>query len=251
MGNRSLNTYQKINTIFLRDEKGIIMPEKGLVSPELEYLRNLQFECTEKIDGTNIRFEITHQIINQICVFNVTYKGKSDNAIIPPHLLNYLINTFPKEKVLNSLGLVESMTQDDLNLHNWSSFEAVPNFTIYGEGYGTKIQNAGKDYIKNGVDFIVFDVKVNDLYLKTEDYRIIANKLGANVVPDMGMKTIDEAISFVEKGFKSIIAENKDFDAEGLVLKTPFGLKDRLGNRIILKIKTCDFRKLENKIIKK
>ena len=57
--------------------------------------------------------------------------------------------------------------------------------------------------------------------------------------------TVDEAIEFVKKGFKSTIAENKDYDAEGLVLKTPMGLLNRKGERIITKIKTCDFRQLE------
>ena len=55
--------------------------------------------------------------------------------------------------------------------------------------------------------------------------------------------TIDEAIEFVKKGFKSTIAENKDYNAEGLVLKSPHGIRTRMGQRIIFKIKTCDFVK--------
>ena len=59
--------------------------------------------------------------------------------------------------------------------------------------------------------------------------------------------TIPEAIDFVKKGFKSTIAENKDYDAEGLVLKTPDGLLLRNGERIITKLKTCDFQKYKAK----
>ena len=55
--------------------------------------------------------------------------------------------------------------------------------------------------------------------------------------------TIPEAIEYVKKGFKSTIAENKDYDAEGLVLKTPTGLLRRNGERLVTKIKTVDFRK--------
>ena len=66
---------------------------------------------------------------------------------------------------------------------------------------------------------------------------IIAKKLGAPVVPYMGQFTIDEAIDFVRKGFKSTIAENPDYDAEGLVLKPPDGLMTRQGEHIIFKIK--------------
>ena len=119
-------------------------------------------------------------------------------------------------------------------------------YTIYGEGYGVKIQSGG-NYIHNGVGFIIFDVKVGDLYLLRETMEIIAKKLGAPVVPYMGQFTIDEAIDFVRKGFKSTIAENPDYDAEGLVLKTPDGLMTRRGERIIFKIKTCDFKRYREK----
>ena len=102
---------------------------------------------------------------------------------------------------------------------------------------------SGGNYIHNGVGFIIFDIKVGDLYLLRETMEIIAKKLGTPVVPYMGQFTIDEAIDFVRKGFKSTIAENPDYDAEGLVLKTPDGLMTRRGERIIFKIKTGDFKK--------
>ena len=109
-----------------------------------------------------------------------------------------------------------------------------------------KIQSGG-NYIHNGVGFIIFDVKVGDLYLLKETMEIIAKKLGAPVVPYMWQFTIDKAIDFVRKGFKSTIAENPDYDAEGLVLKTPDGLMTRRGERIIFKIKTCDFKRYREK----
>mgnify|MGYP003561182005 FL=1 len=55
--------------------------------------------------------------------------------------------------------------------------------------------------------------------------------------------TIPQAIEYVNQGFKSKISENKDLIAEGLVLKTPLGLKSRDGKRIITKIKHCDYVK--------
>ena len=57
MGNqkRSENTYQKINTIFMRDAKNVIMPFEPFVEPEFEYLRGLKWRGEEKIDGTNFR----------------------------------------------------------------------------------------------------------------------------------------------------------------------------------------------------
>ena len=239
---RSANTYQKINTIFKRDENNIIMPHEEFSVPELNWLRNCKFDATEKIDGTSIRIEVVPALNvtahrREPFMFVVRYMGKTDNAQIPQHLLKHLEETYPKEKVLEALELLEK---------GYNTFETIPMYTIYGEGYGMKIQKGG-NYIKDGVGFIVFDVKVGDMYLLRDSMEDIAGKLGAPVVPYMGQFTIDEAIEFVKKGFKSTIAENKDYDAEGLVLKSPDGLCTRRGERIIFKVKTCDFVKYKNK----
>lgn len=257
---KNANKYQKIDTIFKRDANNIIMPYDGLVKPELEYLRNMKFDASEKIDGTNIRIEVYRQYLydtnnNVIGVsFSVDYRGKTDDANMPKHLDEYLRTTYPLEKVLFSLNLKETIMLGEFQEHGWGTLNEktevftpdptrVPEiYTIYGEGYGMKIQKGG-NYIPDGVGFIVFDVKVNNIYLLREDRDEIATKLGAQIVPYMGQFTIDEAIEFVRKGFKSTIAHNKDYDAEGLVLTTPLGLKDRQGRRIIFKVKTCDWDK--------
>ena len=247
---RSENTYQKINTIFKRDANNIIMPYNEFAILELEWLRNCKFDATEKIDGTNIRIEVVPTIIpdsvTDTWLFVVRYMGKTDNAQIPPHLLKHLEETYPEEKVLEALGLPKYISGEWMDERGYEHLEDIPMYTIYGEGYGVKIQ-AGGNYIRNGVGFIVFDVKVGDWYLLREAMESVAEKLGAPVVPYMGQFTIDEAIDFVRTGFKSTIAENPDYDAEGLVLKTPDGLKTRRGERIIFKVKTCDFRKYRAK----
>ena len=244
---RSENTYQKINTIFKRDANNIIMPYDEFAIPELEWLRNCKFDATEKIDGTNIRIEVIPTMGEDFEItFEVAYKGKTDNADMPKHLDAFLKETYPEDKVLASLGLPKVITHEVMEEKKWATFEDIPTYTIYGEGYGVKIQTGG-NYIRNGVGFIVFDVKVGNMYLLREAMESIAEKLGAPVVPYMGQFTIDEAIDFVRKGFKSTIAENPDYDAEGLVLKTPTGLMTRRGERIIFKIKTCDFRKYRAK----
>ena len=245
---RSPNTYQKINTIFKRDANNIIMPYDEFAIPELEWLRNCKFDATEKIDGTSVRIEVIPTITDDgsLITFEVAYKGKTDNTDMPKHLDTFLKETYPEDKVLASLGLPKVIMPELMTEKKWTSFETIPMYTIYGEGYGVKIQSGG-NYIRNGVGFIVFDVKVGDCYLLREAMESIAEKLGAPVVPYMGQFTIDEAIDFVRKGFKSTIAENPDYDAEGLVLKTPMGLRTRRGERIIFKIKTCDFRKYRAK----
>lgn len=261
---RSENTYQKINTIFKRDANNVIMPYDDFVEPEFEFLRFATWRAEEKIDGTNMRIEVTSELnycyphpdcygdefsgVLDGVIFTVSYKGKTDNAQIPKELLKFMQEKYPEEKVLAALGLKKFIPVEEWETeHNWLTKEQIPlMYTIYGEGYGRGIQKGGGNYIKDGVGFIVFDVKVNDLYLLTDSRDMIAEKLGAPVVPFMGYFTFDEAIELVRNGFKSNIAENKDHLAEGLVLRTECGLKNRMGKRLITKIKTQDFVKYRN-----
>ena len=251
---RSDNTYQKINTIFMRDAKNVIMPYESFTEPEFEYLRGLKWRAEEKVDGTNMRIEVTKvpvwdggiegRMINGV-EFKVRIAGKTDNAQIPKNLLKHMQEKYPNEKVLAALGLKEFIPVEEWeNEHNWLTYEQIPNiYTIYGEGYGEGIQSGGW-YIKGGNEFIVFDVKVNDIYLKTDARDEIATKLGAPIVPFIGYFTLDEAIAFVRKGFRSRVAQNPDAKmAEGLVLRTDLGLRNRMGNRLIVKIKYEDFQK--------
>lgn len=220
--------YQKIQTLFKRDERNIIIPDQ-FTYPEFEVLKDLKWECTEKIDGTNIRIELESSGNSEDGII-MSFKGRTDKAVIPEHLLTKLNWLFDRERLMEVLNITDE-TQDC-------------NITLYGEGYGAKIQK-GVNYISNDVNFILFDVKVGKWWLDRESIKDIANKLGINVVPLMGYMTIPEAIEYVKKGFKSTIAENKDYDAEGLVLKAPCGLLKRDGERLITKIKTVDFRKYQ------
>ena len=220
--------YQKIQTLFKRDERNIIIPDQ-FTYPEFEVLKDLKWECTEKIDGTNIRIELESSGNSEDGII-MSFKGRTDKAVIPEHLLTKLNWLFDRERLMEVLNITDE-TQNC-------------NITLYGEGYGAKIQKGG-NYISNDVNFILFDVKIGKWWLDRESIKDIANKLGINVVPLMGYMTIPEAIEYVKKGFKSTIAENKDYDAEGLVLKTPCGLLKRDGERLITKIKTVDFRKYQ------
>ena len=224
--------YQKIQTLFKRDEKNVIIPTK-LTLPEFGYLKDCKWEATEKIDGTNMRVELTPEIDDNGELVNllIEFKGRTDNAQIPAHPLAKMQTLFDKNSLIECFY---PCGKEDL----------CP-VTIFGEGYGMKIQKGG-NYIKDGVDFILFDVKVGKWWLNREACEKIASELGLKIVPLIGMMTLKEAIEYVKQGFKSTIAENNDYDAEGLVLKTPNGLLRRNGERLITKIKTVDFRKYES-----
>lgn len=226
----SLTDYQKINTLFMRDENNIIMPNR-MTCKEFEYLNECAWECTEKIDGTNIHVDIFVQS-DQI---DISFHGRTYKANIPPHLLAKLKELFTESKVKKAFE------------QTISSVSIKPYMiSVYGEGYGMKIQKGG-NYIKDGVNFILFDVRIGQWWLDRKSCEDIATKLGISIVPLIGYMSLPAAIDFVKKGFKSTIAENKDYDAEGLVLKTPYGLQFRNGDRIITKLKTVDFRKYKDK----
>ena len=227
----SKTDYQKINTLFMRDENSIIMPN-NMTCDEFEYLKSLKWECTEKIDGTNIHCDIFCDGNN----VEIAIHGRTEKANIPTHLLEKLKTIFTVYHIGTVFNKqIEAATPE-------TPFQA----SIYGEGYGVKIQKGG-NYIKDGVGFILFDVKVGRWWLNREACEDIAKAFEIPIVPLIGYMTIPEAIEFVKAGFKSTIAENKDYDAEGLVLKTPCGLLFRNGERIITKIKTCDFQKYRAK----
>lgn len=225
--------YQKIQTLFLRDDKNIIIPDQ-FTYPEFEYLKDNKWECTEKIDGTNIRIELDFNIHDDgVKEVNVNFKGRTDEATIPAHLYRRLKELF-----------------DNVNWLEIFDITSTTSITLYGEGYGTKIQKGG-NYISSGVDFILFDVKVDKWWLQRDAVEDIANKLNIKIVPLIGYMTIPEAVEYVRRGFKSTIAENKDYEAEGLVLKTTTGLLRRNGERLITKIKTVDFRKYRDSQVMK
>ena len=267
---RSKNTYQKINTLFKRDVNNIIMPYEDFVDPAFEWLKDCKFECSEKVDGTNVRFEVSSmpKYENDELVgvsFSVEYKGKTDNAVLPKMLEDFMKTTYTPDVIFNGLGIKEFVPVSEFFEHNWLALDektkdAIPDinrvpkmYTIYGEGYGAKIQACGSQYLKDSNKVIGFDVKVtsnngDELYLLNKNRDEIMNKMGMPIVPTIGYFTIQEAINYVKRGFVSHVAENnKGFIAEGLVCKSPVGLKNRQGQRIIFKVKTCDWNKYFNR----
>jgi len=216
-----MNQYPKIQGLYKRylegDNKGKFIIGKYSL-PEFELLKNIKWVWTEKIDGTNIR--VIWNGLEEI----VEFKGKTDKAEVPKHLSEKLKQLFPKDKMSEVFAM-----------------EGVfPNICLYGEGYGYKIQSGGK-YVesKYEVNFILFDIRIGDYWLKREDLEKIANQLGIKVVPVVGEGTIGEAIEFIKKGFTSTFG---NFIAEGIVIKPKIELRDRRRQRIITKIKVKDFK---------
>ena len=207
-----MSEYHKIQSIYKRDmeNKGKKLIEGQWTLPEFEYLACNPWVFTEKVDGTNIRV-IYHD-------GTVTFGGRTDNAHIPAPLVSRL-----NEKFLPPEKLAEVFNEG----------QAV----LYGEGYGPKIQNGGK--YRQDQDFVLFDVRVGDWWLRREDVEGIADKLGLDVVPIVDVGTLFDAVELVRGGYQSAWGP---FQAEGLVARPQVELKTRGGHRIIAKIKCRDFQ---------
>lgn len=219
-----MDTYQKIQTVFLRSPESNFkdLLEGQWTLPEFELLKDIEWVWTEKVDGTCTRVMWDGR--------TVRFGGKTDDAQISTFLLRTLQDTFTEEKMRT--------TFPDIKFNEFTP----PSICLYGEGYGRKIQN-GENYLPDRTDFILFDCKIDGWWLKRESLEDIATKFSIKSVPIIGTGTLLEAINFVKTGYKSTVAQNKDYNAEGLVMKPKVDLFNRKRERIITKIKTRDFRK--------
>lgn len=211
-----MNKYTKIDTLFERDENGSKKLIEGKYKDEtIEYLKNCEWICTEKIDGTNIGIIWDGH--------KVSFQGRTERANIPAHLVNKLNELFG--------GTV-----------NEELFEQVfgeKEIILFGEGYGYKIQKGG-NYIKDDCSFILFDVYIpsQNLWLKRDAIENIAKTFNIDCVPIILRGTLQDAVDFVKTKPKSTIGTA---DMEGLVCKPAIDMLDRTGKRLIVKVKVCDF----------
>lgn len=209
-----MSEYHKINTMFKRNLGGGKKVILGAwVDPVIEYLKDNAWTFTEKVDGTNIR---VYWDGNEL-----VFGGKTDNAQIPSGVMNRLNELF-------------SITPAGARLS-----EVFPDggVTFYGEGYGAKIQSGDK--YKATQDFVLYDVKVGDLWLERHNVEDVALKLGLDVVPVIGHGTLQDAINVITNNLRSRWG---DFEAEGIVARPTIELLTRRGERIITKIKAIDLR---------
>ena len=211
-----MKEYNKIKTFWKRESErpcNMIVGEYAL--PEFELLKDLEWVATEKVDGTNVRVMWDGN--------KVKFGGKTDNAQMPMILVDKLNELFGGEA-------------------NEQLFEQTFDCPVclYGEGFGAKIQKGGGNY--GEVDFVLFDVKVGEFWLKRDDVEDVADKLGIKVVPIKEVGTLQELSDLVKKGFNS---QWGDFIAEGIVARPKVELRDRTGKRIITKMKHKDFVKIK------
>lgn len=205
--------YHKIEGLFRRSEETKKLMEGTFRNPAIEFLKDNTWDFTEKIDGTNIRIIWDGH--------KVEFRGRTDRAQIPSDLLNRLIELFGGD------------ANEQIFEQNFGERQVI----LYGEGYGAKIQNGGN--YKNTQDFILFDVMIGSNFQSRETIEEVAKMFNLDVVPIVLKGTIQDGIDFVKSYPDSTIGTAK---MEGLVGRPFVELRDRCGNRIIVKIKVDDFK---------
>ena len=206
--------YNKIETLWKRDMDGTKKLLEGeFRNPTVEFLKDNIWQFTEKVDGTNIRvYWDGHK---------VQFGGRTERAQIPSDLVNYLNSVFGTNEA-------EQIFEE--------KFGEMP-VILFGEGYGPKIQNGGA--YRSDVSFIMFDMLISGNYQPRASVEDTAKAFGIDVVPIIFEGTIQEGVDFVKTHPNSTMGTAK---MEGLVGRPKVEMRDRCGNRVIVKIKWEDFK---------
>lgn len=210
--------YEKLETIFSRDMSGTKKLMPGVFRDStVEFLKDVQWDWTEKVDGTNIGVIWDG--------YGVSYQGRTEKAQIPMCLLDKLNELFGTPEA-------EEIFEEEFGDRT---------VILFWEGYGNKIQGVGRKYIPDGVGFILFDLYIEGNYQPRESVERAARSFGIPVVPVVGRGTLDEAVEFVKGHPQSTLG---NLPMEGVVCRPMVELRDRCGNRVITKIKWKDFKDL-------
>ena len=268
-----METYTKINTMYKRYifdaskcpnkawtkfKNKIILGEFSF--KEAGYLFNCPWEATSKIDGTNSKIAFFPST-GEIRVGGKTEKAESQHGqfemlqAIGERIKSQLQAMFPKEsarfapvknketnKVQYYLEADGSALIEPKNGFVGVELEEVPVY-IYGEYFGADIQKCGSRYIQNGNDFLVFDIKQQGWWTPKDVRDALCKDLKLNTVPFLGVMTLKEIEDKVRAGFTTQFdrAADPTMLEEGIVARPTIPLCDGSGNRIIVKVKYCDY----------
>ncbi|NCD07793.1 MAG: hypothetical protein EOL97_16915 [Spirochaetia bacterium] len=211
-----MKEYHKIETLFKFNGETKKYTNE-LYNKNVELLKDNQWLFTEKIDGTNLRiYWDGHKL---------QYGGRTNNA------------QFSKDQIE---FIEERLTNENIETIFEQKFQDVEVY-VFGELFGVKIQNGGLYTNGKGLDFKVFDIEIDGVTLTYDSMTKLANELNYQYVPLVIIGTIDCAINYVLTHYTSTFS---NAELEGLVGKPIGDFRDRLGKRIVVKIKRKDLLKM-------
>lgn len=208
--------YPKIRSVYWRDMEGRAKIIQGKYAKDyFEYLANLEWIGTEKLDGMNVGLVWDGH--------KISFQGRTENTNFSKPQIEWLNATF------NTHEVEEILEQQ---------FGETPG-VFYGELVGKGIQACGAKYCEDGYRYAVFDILANDVWYNRDAVEHFAHAIGAEVAPVIIRGTLQTLVDFVRQrpGAQVTI---EDMITEGLVARPKIELKDNKGERIITKIKVRD-----------
>jgi len=125
------------------------------------------------------------------------------------------------------------------------NFPKAKTVTLFGEGYGGKIQMpAGKKY-REEPTFILFDAIIDGWWLEHDKLTILAKQMKVADVPFLGVLTLEQIEKLVKSKPTSQVAEDKTLLSEGIVARSHPQMLFRDKNPIMFKLKRKDYKNLE------
>jgi hypothetical protein len=241
--------YHKIHTVFKRDMTGERGPKGRLIDgvwarDEFDMLAEAQWQGHEKLDGTSLR---------------IIVPGEANEHHDTPDLLAHADMTSGERLLLGgrtARAQIPTNLLDGVNEQIFTPLEErikeqfASGAVLYGEGVGPKIQKGGERYATDktstGCQFVLFDVRIGRIWLKPEAVEEIGYALGIPVAQEMFRGTLTEAIAEVQNHrHKYSLIHNAsafgDFTPEGWVMRPRLGMLDRMGRRLITKLKCADW----------
>ena len=237
---------------------------------EAGYLFDNQWEAYSKIDGTCSKI-VYFPSTGKIVVGGKTDKANSQHGqfeylqAIADRIQPQLQKMYPKEaarfapikgdgnkiqyfevkgNVIGTAACELTYTKTEPNASNFYgvAIEEVPVY-IYGEYFGAGIQKCGSRYIQNGNSFVVFDIQAQGWWVPKGVRDAICYALDLETVPYLGNMTLREIEDMVRGGFTTKFENAADptMIEEGIVARPVIPICDGRGNRIIVKVKYCDY----------
>jgi hypothetical protein len=223
--------YPKINSLWKRKghdydqlkAQGIKPPKAsnklipGLYSlPEFETIT--RWTITEKIDGTNIR------IIWDADTMELKIKGRNEDSMIPPHLLEYLQQTFYFKNLKDIFPKGQTI--------------------LFGEGFGPKIQCG--EYYSDTPKFALFDVYHDGWWFERDNVHDVAEELEIVEAPLItnddctAIWNTDQIVNYVKSKPKTCLLTEQWYEIEGIVARPYPMLRTRNGAPIFFKLRCKD-----------
>lgn len=223
--------YPKIDSLFKREgydyaKTGIKPNGKQLLigeyaRPEFESI--CRWHVEEKIDGMNIRVMYEKQQGTNGPIDWVGYRGRTDNAVIPSQLGNWLRENLSIEKLAKQ-------------------FANAQEVILFGEGYGPGIQQG--DYYSKEQQFHLFDAVIDGYWLSKEKVKILGYELEIyDDLIDVGILSTQEIVEFVRSKPISQLAltqTNEKRTIEGVVARAHPLMFCRSRHPIMFKLKCKD-----------